>query len=181
MPACVTSLRGSALAALRALMPREPMLVTMPIFELSFRHALGTSHTRELYAPVNWTVTIHDLSGGATFKAACAVVRGLAMNFTFAKLESLIRSTGEARISLEGRGPMDGALTPAHERLIEAYAALVSGKRRATVDRTIAFSHCVLRMAGTADVCSEERLAVYWTALCAEQIHEGAGHALTRP
>ena len=36
VPACMTSLSGSALTALRALVLRESMLAAVPVFELSF-------------------------------------------------------------------------------------------------------------------------------------------------
>ena len=130
--------------------------------------ALEASSTIEFRETMNWTFALYVRPRGSALHATRFSVLSLSVNSALAKLEPLRRGTHEAAVSLEGRESMDGALTLAHERLIEAYTALVPCERHAPVGRTIALSHCVLRVAGTTDVRSKERLAVNRAAFCTE-------------
>ena len=75
---------------------------------------------------------------------------------------------------------MDGTLALAHERLIEAYTALVSCERYAPVGRTVALSHHVLRMASATGIRAKESLTVGRAMLHAEQSSKRTGHTLAR-
>lgn len=146
-----------------------------------FSAALETSSAVELREPVNWTFALYIRPRRATLATAGPIMLDFAVGRTLAELKFLRRGASEAGLSLEGREPVGGTLTLAHERLIEAYTALVSGERHATVLGAITFSHRLLRVARTADICSEERLAMNRTALRAKRASKRTGHALTRP
>lgn len=144
-----------------------------------FSAALETSSAIELREPVNWTFALHVRPRRATLATAGPIMLDFTMGRTLAELKFLRRGASEAGLSLEGREPMDGTLTPTHERLVEAHTALISCERHAAVLGAIPFSHRLLRVAGTTDVRSKERLAMNRTALRAKRARERTRYALT--
>ena len=146
-----------------------------------FSTALETSSAIELREPMNWTFALHIRPRRATLATAGPIMLDFAMGRTLAELKFLRRGASEAGLSLEGREPVDGTLTPAHERLVETHSALVSGECHATVGRTITLSHHVLRMASATGIRAKESLTVGRAMLRVEQPSKRTGYALTRP